>query len=173
MKYVTLANSITSVRILGTLFLLFTIPFSPAFFTVYTISGISDAIDGLAARLTNTVSDFGAKLDSVSDLLFYGVMIIRIMPSLIETLPVGIWYAVVSVVILRIISYLFVALKYKKLASLHTKLNKITGFAVFLIPYVLHLPWAVAYCITVCSVSAIATVHELILHLGSTEYLGR
>ena len=173
MNNVNIANCITSVRIIGTFLMMLTKPFSTPFFVIYSISGVSDVLDGFVARITKKVSDFGAKLDSISDLFFYFVMAIKIMPALIEKLPVQIWYAVAAVVFLRIISYLFVAVKYKRLASLHTKLNKITGFAVFLIPYMLILPFGVEYCIAACSVSAIATVHELFIHLSSKQYRGK
>ncbi len=173
MKRLNVANCITSIRILGTICLLFTKPFSRAFFIIYSICGLSDVFDGLVARVTKTVTAFGAKLDSVADLTFYAVMVLKIFPDLIETLPFKIWYAVIIIVMLRLISYMTVAIKYKKFASLHTKLNKITGFAIFLIPYMLKRSAAVPYCITACAISGISTIQEVILHLTSKEYQGK
>ena len=76
------ANAITLLRISGTAVLLFLRPFSPAFFVVYTLTGVTDVLDGFVARKTGTASDFGAKLDSAADLLFYGVMLLKIFPVL-------------------------------------------------------------------------------------------
>lgn len=173
MKKLNVANTITSIRILGTLCLLFTKPFTKEFFIIYTICGLSDVFDGLVARMTKTVSEFGAKLDSAADLSFYAVMVLKIFPDLIETLPFKIWYAVTIIVMLRLISYMTVAIKYKRFASMHTKLNKITGFAIFLIPYMLKSEIGIPYCITACVISAISTVHEVILHITSKEYQGK
>ena len=60
------ANAITLLRISGTAVLLFLRPFSPAFFVVYTLTGVTDVLDGFVARKTGTASDFGAKLDSAA-----------------------------------------------------------------------------------------------------------
>ena len=86
-------NCITMIRILGTICLLFTEASTKEFFIIYSICGLSDVFDGMIARLTQTVSAFGAKLDSAADLIFYAVMVLKIFPDLIETLPFEIWYA--------------------------------------------------------------------------------
>ena len=53
--------------------MLFFTVFSPLFFVFYLLAGFSDMIDGTIARKTNTASEFGAKLDTVADLIFYTV----------------------------------------------------------------------------------------------------
>ena len=60
-----MANIITGIRILFSFILLFTKIFSPTFYTVYIIAGISDVLDGLVARKLNLQSSFGEKLDTV------------------------------------------------------------------------------------------------------------
>ena len=129
--------------------------------------------DGYVARKTKTSSAFGAMLDSIADLVLYAVMVLKIFPALWDTLPMGIWYAVTIVVAIRIFSYLAAAVKYKRFASLHTKLNKITGFLVFLIPYMIKMPIATPYCITACSVSAASSLEEMFIHIRSSEYKGK
>ena len=71
---IVLPNFVTGLRMVGTFLLLFTKAFSPAFYVVYSICGISDVLDGFLARRTGTASEFGARLDSVADLLFYTVL---------------------------------------------------------------------------------------------------
>lgn len=156
-------NIITCIRILGTVLMLFTVPFSDTFFVIYTLSGISDALDGYVARKTNTTSDFGSKLDSVADLLFYAVMACKILPEIKNRLPVEIWQVVAVVVLLRAFSYIFTAIKYGTLMSNHTKLNKLTGFCVFLSPYFFKFSdYAVYLCIATCIIALAAALDECV-----------
>ena len=163
-------NIITSIRILGTLLMLFIEPLSTTFLVVYTIAGVSDALDGWAARTLKVSSDFGAKLDSISDLLFYIVMLVRIFPVMWVVLPKGIWVCVGSMVVLRIISYTTAAIKYHRLASLHTFMNKASGFSVFFVPYVINTAAATPVCTTVCVIAMFATLEELCIHLLMKKY---
>jgi len=165
-----LPNCITSLRILGTASLLFVDPFTSAFFAIYTLSGLSDVFDGAIARLMKTTSRFGAKLDSVADMLFYAVMIFKIFPVLWSKLPKIFWIVLCCVVSVRIIAYTVAALKYHRFSSLHTHMNKLSGFAVFTVPYFIHLGCAVPLCWTVCVISGIASLEELIIHIRSKDY---
>ena len=163
-------NCITAARIAGTVFLLFLTPLTPLFFIIYTLCGFSDILDGWIARKTNTISEFGAKLDSIADLLFYALVIIKLLPILWRILPTWIWYIVGGIVLVRLIAYLTAALKFHRFSSLHTRMNKITGGAVFLLPYFLALPCAVTYCFIVVGVASISSVEELVIHLVRKEY---
>lgn len=163
-------NCITAVRIAGTLVLLFLTPLAPLFFIIYTLCGFSDVLDGWIARKTNTISEFGAKLDSIADLLFYALVIIRLLPILWRILPTWIWYIVGGIVLVRLGAYLIAALKFHRFASLHTRMNKITGAAVFLLPYFLALPCAAAYCFVVVGVACISSIQELVIHITHREY---
>ena len=84
------ADTITSVRIALSLFLPFLPLRSAGFFAAYTVTGLTDVLDGWLARRTGTTSQFGARLDSIADLLFYGVLLFRLFPVLWQTLPVSI-----------------------------------------------------------------------------------
>ncbi len=166
----TAPNVCTLVRIAGTAGLLFVRPLSAAFFVLYTVSGVSDMLDGLLARRLGLVSDIGARLDSAADLMFYAVMIIRLFPELRALLPAWMWGLVAAALLLRLSAYLVAAFKYRRFASLHTWLNKLTGLAVFLLPYV--LPWrgAVWYCAATCAVGVLSSGEELLIHIVSPEY---
>lgn len=169
-KLFTLPNLFTLTRIIGSVCLIFIRPLSKAFYIVYTVSGISDVLDGLAARLTDSASELGAKLDSVSDLIFYAVMVIRIMPELIAALPTVIWYFVALIILTRIACYMLAAFKYRRFTAMHTYLNKLTGFFIFLIPYFLKLSIITAYCSVACTIAAAASVEEIIIHICSKDY---
>lgn len=166
----SLPNCITAVRIVGTLFLLFTAPLSVAFYIVYAVCGLSDVLDGWIARATSGTTDFGAKLDSAADLLFYIVLLVKLLPILRRMLPTWIWYALGAVLALRLAAYITAAVKFKRFASVHTRLNKLTGAAVFLIPCFLMLPCMVWYCCAVCVLAGAASAQELLLHIRRNEY---
>lgn len=74
-----IADIITLFRIAGTLSLIFLRPFSAGFFSVYALTGLTDVLDGWIARKTETASAFGARLDSIADLLFYAVAQFKLM----------------------------------------------------------------------------------------------
>ena len=163
-------NIITSLRILGTLCIIFLNPLSAPFFVVYTATGATDVLDGLIARLTGNTSDFGAKLDSVADLLFYTVSLVKLLPVLWSLLPGYIWIIVAVILLLRIVSYIISAVRFRRFASHHTILNKITGVSVFAIPYFLLTKFVVIYCLAVCIIGLLSTIEDLYIHISSDVY---
>ena len=165
-----LADTITSLRIVACLILIF-IPLETVWFLViYTIAGISDVVDGTIARKLGKSSDFGATLDSISDLVFYSVMILKMMPTLIKTLPGIIWYEVALVIVIRIAAYIAAAVKYKRFASVHTWLNKLTGAGVFGLPYAFAFSIGVPYSFVACTIGLISSTEELLIHLCTKDY---
>lgn len=165
-----MADTVTSVRMAAALILLI-LPLGSAWFlVVYTLAGLTDALDGWLARKAGTASEFGARLDSVADLLFYGVLLVRLFPVLRQALPVTIWYAVAAVVLVRLAAYAVAAVKYHRCASLHTWLNKLTGGAVFLLPYVLALSTGVTYSWFLCALALAASLEELAIHFCQRDY---
>lgn len=170
-KYFTIPNCITLLRMVSTVIMAFLEPLSKEFFAVYTFAGITDILDGFIARITKTVSKFGAKLDSVADLLFYAVMLLKILPSLGKILPWYIWLAVGIVLLLRLCAYAAAAVKEKQFAAHHTILNKITGFTVFCVPYILPLSCAAQLCWIPCIIGGLASTEEILIQ--TTPYGNR
>lgn len=166
----TAANFITMLRIIGTIGLLFAGPMSPLFLGIYTFTGLTDMLDGWIARRTGTASEFGARLDSAADLLFYAVMLVKLLPMLWILLPNTVWYAVAAILAVRIGSYLTAAIKYHCFASLHTYLNKLTGIAVFLLPYMLLTSYRAEYSWFVCALAFAASLEELAIHIFHKGY---
>ena len=165
------ADTVTSMRMAASLFLLFFPLKSICFFAIYTLAGLTDVLDGRLARKSGRASEFGARLDSISDLLFYGVLLLRLFPVLYQTLPGEIWYVVSGIVLVRFAAYATAAVKFHCFASLHTWLNKLTGVAVFLLPYVLLVSSIVVYSWAVCILAFAASAEELAIHLLRTDYL--
>ena len=169
-KIKNIPNFITALRILGTICLLFIKPFTVTFFVIYSIAGITDVLDGFVARRLNASTEFGAKLDSISDLLFYAVMILKIFPELLKIIPGGIWIAVCVIIAIRLASYTTAIIKYHCFASLHTYLNKLTGFSVFVTPYFYLTPYMTAFCIILCVIAFASSTEELCAHLTRDKY---
>lgn len=168
LKYIP--NCITSIRIIGTLILIFTNTFTTDFYVIYTICGLSDVLDGLLARATKNSTEFGAKLDSFADLMFYLTMFMKIMPELIAHLPILLWCVAFTVIGVRLAIYAFVAIKHRVFAAVHTYMNKLTGLTIFAIPYFM-LKWdLVIACAIVAVTSSLATLEELMIHLFAKRY---
>lgn len=163
-------NIITLLRFLGTLCILFLTPLKLPYFAVYTATGITDLLDGLLARKLNSESALGARLDSIADLFFYTVSLVKLLPALIKILPWYIWIVVAGILVLRILSYIIAAAKFHRFAAHHTWLNKITGLFVFAVPYFLITPIAVLFCLLVCLIGVLSTVEDLYIHITSSEY---
>ncbi|MDD6800122.1 MAG: CDP-alcohol phosphatidyltransferase family protein [Firmicutes bacterium] len=164
------ADTITSARMAFSLLMLFIPLRSVGFLVVYTFSGLTDVLDGWLSRKTGTASDFGARLDSIADLLFYGVLLFRLLPVLWQTLPAAIWYAVAVILIVRLASYATVAVKHHRFASLHTWLNKLTGAGVFMLPYVFAMSTGIVYSWAICVLAFAAALEELLIHLCRKDY---
>ena len=161
-----LANLITSVRLIGAAVLVFLTPLSLPFHIVYTVCGLSDALDGPVARRLKIESRFGARLDSAADLLFYLVMMLRVLPWLVAVLPGFIWIIVGVLCAARAVDYTYAAVKFHRFAAMHTVLNKLTGFMMFLIPYTMGLGDVfTVYGFAICAVAAAAVIQELIRHI--------
>ncbi len=163
-------NFITLLRFMGTIAIIFLTPLKPIYFAVYTVTGITDLFDGFIARKMKASSTFGARLDSIADLCFYSVSIIKLLPTLWKTLPRFIWIVVAAILILRALSYIIAAIKFRRFAAHHTWLNKITGAFVFALPYFLITPIAIIYCFVVCGIGILSTAEDLYIHICTSEY---
>lgn len=169
-KYLTVPNILTFLRICGTAAIAFLQPLSLPFFVLYVFCCTTDIADGVIARVTDTASDFGARLDSVADIFFYAVMLIRLFPALWGILPFVVWWIVGGVLTVRLCAYVVAACRYHRFASVHTYLNKLTGLSLFALPLFLLTPAAVPFSFAVCGVGALASAEELLLHLFSRRY---
>ena len=162
-----LANLITCVRLVGTTALIFLpVPPSISFFVVYCVCGISDILDGWVARSTGTQSVIGSRLDSIADLYFYAVMLLKIIGRLFQLVPVYLWCLIFTIVAIRIFDYLYTAFKFHHMASMHTILNKISGGMMFAVPFLLET--GTVFLVYVClmiAVTGAAAVQELVLHI--------
>lgn len=161
-QYLTVCNLLTATRLVGAICLFALLPQDAWFYVIYTVCGVTDVLDGWIARRTGSCTSFGAKLDSVADLTFYAAMLIRCLPLLGEILPTVIWIAVGCILLLRLVAYLSVAIKFHRFASPHSIWNKVTGLLVFCVPYLMHnRSLFLGYSVVVCVVALLAALQEL------------
>ena len=153
-----MANLITCCRILFSLLLLFFPALSPGFYGLYLAAGLSDMLDGFVARRTNTASPLGARLDSMADLLFLTVCLIKLLPVL--TLPVWLWGGVGLIALLRLVNILSGFVCRKKLVLLHTGANKLTGALLFLLPLSLGFLDISCTAVPLCALASFAAIQE-------------
>lgn len=156
-KY-NVANFITGIRIVISAFLLFCPVFSPAFFALYTAAGASDMIDGAVARKTGTVSEVGARLDTIADIVFAAVCLIKVIPVLDVPVWLSVWIAVIACMKATNIAVGY--LRQKAFLSVHSVINKVTGGLLFVFPLTLtfiDLKYSAA---VVCMVATAAAIHE-------------
>lgn len=153
-----MANIITGCRILCSIIILFSPAFSPMFYALYLIVGFTDMIDGAVARKTNTVSEFGSKLDTVADFIFVVVCLIKLVPILEVPIWLWVWTGVIAVIkIINLISGFIVE---KMFVAEHTVMNKLTGLLLFVLPMTLEFIDLKYSTIVVCAVGTFAAIQE-------------
>ena len=166
-KYIP--NILTALRMLGAVLLLLTKPLTLPFYLLHIFCGLTDALDGAFARALHASSRLGAQLDSIADLMFYGVMMGKLMPTLLERMPSSVWWLVGAAVFIRLCAYGVAAVTQHRFSALHTILNKLTGLLVFLVPGMLAMPAAVPLCHGVAAMALISSAHELWLHIRAAR----
>ena len=153
-----MANVITGIRILVSAALLLCPVFSPIFYAMYLIAGLSDMADGIVARKTNSVSEFGSRFDGVADFVFVAVCLIKILPVLDIPIWLYVWTAVIFFV--KIINIISGYVMQKKYFAVHTTMNKATGVLLFMLPLTLSIVPLIYTGIPICSVATFAAVQE-------------
>ena len=78
-------------------------------------------VDGTIARRTNTVSKFGANLDTIADMTFLTVSLFKILPVIHMQKWLWIWAGIIAVI--KIGNNICGILCRKKMVSLHTISN--------------------------------------------------
>ncbi len=153
-----MANIITIIRIICSTALLFCPVFSPAFYVLYIIAGVSDMADGAVARKTGTVSEFGSKLDTAADFVLVAVCLIKLIPVIHAPLWLIIWIIVIAVI--KTVNLISGYIMRKEIVVLHTVMNKVTGILLFaLVPTLkfIDIEYSGA---AVCAAATFAAIQE-------------
>ncbi len=153
-----MANLITGIRILASVGLLFCPTLSSSFYGLYLLAGLSDMIDGPVARRTGTADAFGAKLDTLADLLFAAACLYKLLPVLDIPVWLYIWIGLIALV--KIANVVFGFAVQKRFVSLHTHMNKATGAILFLLPLTISFIDLRYTAPLACAIATFAAVQE-------------
>ena len=154
-----LANTITSIRILCSIALLFCAVFSPAFYVLYISAGLTDIADGWIARRTNTTSELGSNLDTIADFIFLVVCGIKLLP--IINIPTWIYVWIGFIALIKLINVVYGYITLKRFITLHTSINKFLGALLFLFPLTLNMIDLRYSTITLCLLATFTAVQEI------------
>lgn len=166
----TIANLLTAFRILCVpiLLLLASQGYETAFMGLLAAAFLSDAFDGLAARLTGQVSQFGARLDSWADVSLFVTITISaswLWPEIVRREAVYIGVVMACYLLPAIVGYL----KFRAFTSYHTWIVKAAVASVGVSLYVFFwggpvwpFRWATALCV-------LAAIEEIAITAVSTE----
>ena len=116
-------------------------------------------IDGAVARKTGTDSEFGAKLDTIADIVFTAVCMIKILPLIEMPIWVYLWIAVIAFIKLANVFISYIRLK--KLTSVHSVINKVAGAALFLFPLGFSLIDTTLFAAVLCIITTVAALHAI------------
>lgn len=153
-----MANIITSLRILCSTVLLLFPAFCPAFYILYCLAGFTDMIDGVIARKTNTISEFGSKLDTIADIVFAAVCLIKLLPCLTISNWLCIWIWVIAGI--KAVNIICGYIIQKNFVAVHTTMNKIVGVVLFILPFTLSVIDLNYSGSVICSIATFAAIHE-------------
>ena len=153
-----LANSITTIRIICSIALLFFSAFSTAFYTLYITAGVSDMMDGWVARRTHTASELGAKLDTIADIVFVIVCLVKLLPVL--NIPVWFWVWIGIIALIKIINIISGFIVQKRFVSVHSTMNKVTGLLLFVLPLTISFINLKYSATVVCIFATFAAIQE-------------
>ena len=153
-----IANLITSIRMICSFLILLSDPFTTYFYLLYIICGLGDIIDGYVARKTNTVSEFGSQLDTIADFVFFIICLFILLPVLnIQTWIIN-WIIVIA--LMKLFNMIKIAKNENKFIAIHSLLNKMTGFLLFLFPLTLQLIPIQYTSMLLCLLATFAVIDE-------------
>ena len=118
------------------------------FWTLYLIAGLTDILDGFLARRWDVESKFGARLDSLADFVFVLAVGYKLFTWL--KLPAALWMMIGLITLIKVINAISSFVVKHRVAFLHTKANKLTGFLLFIgmmaigQSYFVPVAWAIA-----------------------------
>ena len=148
--------------------LLLTEPLSPIFLSILFVCGLTDMLDGLAARRFDACSEHGHIIDSISDIVLAVVLLYCLIPVVNWEGWMAIWIAVIAAV--RIVAFVIGSVRYGRPAFVHTYLNKVAGVMLFLTPFLLVIIGAPITVAVVCSVISVSSVEYLYINITSDHY---
>lgn len=142
-RYLTVPNVICVLRIIGSVALL-GLAFAErptAFVVLFVVLHLSDWVDGRLARWLHQRSDFGARLDSLSDAILYGCLITGCLILKWDVLRNEVVWLTVPLICYAITTG-YGLWKYRRVPSYHTQFAKWGNWLVLAGAVALLLDWS-------------------------------
>ena len=157
---IQLPNTITLLRIAGSLGLLLCDVTGVVFWIIYGLCGISDIADGWLARRLKCVTKKGALLDSLADICFVACCAWKFLPIL--ELPQWLWLWAGVIVAIKVVNQISALVMYGRFQFPHTRANKATGFLLFIaVPMTFYTVIPIAIVASVATFAAIQEGHYI------------
>ena len=115
-------------------------------------------IDGAVARKTGTVSEFGSRLDTIADIVFVAVCLIKVIPVL--DVPVWLYIWITIIAFIKVANIAVGYIRQKEFISVHSLMNKMTGGLLFVFPLTLVYMDLRYSATVVCMVATVAAIQE-------------
>lgn len=163
MNYI--ANILTASRFLFAVGMVLAAPSSSVFWVCYLGGGVSDLLDGPAARALHIQSDVGATLDSAADLVFAAAIAVVVLRNV--QLPAWLWVCAGCIAVVRLAGYGVGFIKYRTFSALHTYANKATGALIFAFPILYAALGLTASGVILCVAALFSSVEEFAITVSS------
>lgn len=159
MKYIP--NVLSFSRIILSIVLFYLNPEKLPFILIYIICGITDVLDGFIARKINATSEFGAKLDSVADVIIISVILFKFIPILKLNFYMMIWIIIIALI--KVSSIIVIFIRFEQFGMIHTYLNKLTGLLIFIYPISNYFISCKFYLYLVFIIATITALEEILI----------
>ena len=155
-------------RVVISLILPFLEPLSAVFLAMVAIAILTDALDGMIARIVGSLSPSGPLQDSIAD----GFLVVSLLVCILPNIALEDWMIswIAALAIARIMAIAVGTYRFKQLAFLHSYLNKITGAVVYVSPFLIVLAGVQFTLIIACTIASVSTIEHFSYNLNSTEY---
>ncbi len=134
--------------------------------------GLSDVLDGYLARKYKWESRAGEQLDSLSDFVFYAIIIYLLVTSTDIAQQMWLMGGIVVVFIIRVVNFIITKVKFHTWGILHSWGNKVVGLFVYV--YIAITLWggrvSLMPGIILCLAAVLSAVEETIILLSGKEY---
>jgi len=166
--YKAIPNILSFSRIVLALILPLTEPLSLPFLAVFAVCGLTDVLDGFAARRLDACTEHGHAIDSMADVVLAVVLLYCIIPAVQWGAWMVLWIAAIAAV--RLFAFGFGSGRFGRPAFVHTYLNKAAGAAIFLAPFLLVLVGTLITIALVCAVASVSAAEYLYINVSSDRY---
>ena len=157
-------NILSILRIILSILLIPFLSVPIVFIVIYILAGLTDVLDGYIARKYGYESNLGAKLDSVSDFVFFCILVFIFYKLYYPILEMN-YQFVVIIIVIRLLNMLLTKIKYNKIIFIHTIANKATGIMIYLLPMILLFTDNITLIRILLMFAVLAAFEELLITL--------